>query len=84
MALILVFTNKNGLVLLRFSRHRSGTSGYIVPREHVCVVPCPKSFDYLQHAEEGGKCDCGADDVQELIYRIDDALRTDTAYGGLG
>jgi hypothetical protein len=60
-------------MLLRFKNHNNGEG----------TRPCPMSPDYIHFAEESGPCDCGAEDVQDLIYRIDDALRTDTTYGGL-
>jgi hypothetical protein len=60
-------------MLLRFRNHNNGDG----------APTCPKSPDYIQYAEESGPCSCWAEDVQDLIYRIDDALQTDTTHGGL-
>jgi hypothetical protein len=38
---------------------------------------CPKSPDYIQHADESGECDCGAEDVQKLLAKIEEVLRRD-------
>ncbi len=62
-------------MLLRFRVHRTveGDNWFA----------CPKSPEYLQHADESGRCDCGAEDVQKLLAKIEDCLRTETAFGSL-
>jgi hypothetical protein len=61
--------------MLRRFRHHNPGEGHRI---------CPMSPDYIQYAEERGPCDCGADDVQKLLARIEDCLRTEqTTYGGL-
>ena len=53
-------------LLSQFAVHRSCEDGWYA---------CPQSPNYIQHADEHGVCDCGADEVQSLLARIEAELR---------
>lgn len=48
-------------LLQGYSNHRGCEDGWYA---------CPASPDYIQHAEESGKCNCGAGEVRSLLARI--------------
>ncbi len=60
-------------MLLRFRKHRVNLIG----------GSCPMAPEYIHYAEESGRCECGADEVQKLLAKIEDCLRTETAFGSL-
>jgi len=54
-------------MLKRFDTHRGCEDGWYA---------CPKSPDYI-HERGETECDCGADDVQKLLAKVEECLKKD-------